>query len=105
MHTAILTAAALFASVAATPATAREPARAFDAITAVHDADRGVYCIRSGWGIATTFANRRVRAGECHDNLEWARRGVVFEPVRRRSVALIAARGPAPARRPATATR
>ncbi|WP_294291096.1 hypothetical protein [uncultured Sphingomonas sp.] len=73
--------AATAASLIATAAPAAAQSRAFDAITLTQQADADRYCIRSGWGIAGTYANRLIRRGDCHDQKGWSQRGVAIDPV------------------------
>ncbi|MFD1786051.1 hypothetical protein ACFSC3_00550 [Sphingomonas floccifaciens] len=72
--------AATAASLIATAVPAAAQGRgSFDPITLAHRPASGDYCIRTGWGLATNYANRLIRSGDCHDEREWRRRGVMID--------------------------
>ncbi len=70
------TAASLIAT--AVPAAARH-AGSFDPMTLTYRQASNDFCIRTGWGIATTASNRLVRKGDCHAQRAWLARGVAIE--------------------------
>lgn len=73
--------AATAASLIATAVPAAAQSRAFDAVTLSQQSGGDQYCIRSGWGLAGTYANRLIRRGDCHNVQGWRERGVAIDPV------------------------
>lgn len=75
--------AILAGTLAAAPAPASPPMSAYGPVTAAHRIGSDRFCIRSGWGYATTATSRTVRRGDCRTSTEWRHRGILFTPVQR----------------------
>ncbi|MBM3926848.1 MAG: hypothetical protein FJ335_00065 [Sphingomonadales bacterium] len=88
---ALIAATAATLIAAAVPASARAPG-AYDPITLGQTGGADRYCIRTGWGIATTHANRRVRQGDCYDERGWRDRGIAIDAVDARMAARVTER-------------
>lgn len=81
MSKTIAIVAATAASLIATVAPIAAQARAFDPVTLTRHDGGSRYCIRSGWGIAGTYANRMIRRGDCYTEQGWRQRGVAIDAV------------------------